>query len=275
MILSTLNSDEPAKDISAELDYQARHAAAASPIEKNSIEKIARYRDCKNHRSVRKEYTFRLIHQLKPATVLDFGCGDGEVCVQLTLLGYKTTGFDVSPEYIQLAQERARVDGVEGKAKFFVADASNVTIEAQTFDLVLVQLVLHHVDLRPCLENIRKHVKPGGRVIIVEPVAYSATLRWLRDRTPVEKDISPNERQLTHADLKIIGEYFTVRSRKHFRLLGRLDRVLPRFLTPLLFQLDALLLAIPGMSHFAAAIVILAECPNTTDRRNSPRAVNY
>ncbi len=256
-----MSSQQPTKDISAELEYQARHAAAASPIQKNSPEKIARYRECRNHRADRKEYTFRLIHQLKPDTVLDFGCGDGEICVQLALLGYQTTGFDVSPEYIQLAKERARVDGVEDKVKFFVADGSNVSIEEQTFDLVLVQLVLHHVDLRPCLENIRKHVKPGGRVIIIEPVAYSATLRWLRDRTPVEKDISPNERQLTHADLKIIGEYFTIHSRKHFRLFGRLDRVLPRFLNPLLLKLDALLLAIPGMSHFAAVTVLFAERP--------------
>lgn len=265
-------SPQPEKDISAELAYQARHAAAASPIEKNSPEKIARYRDCKNHRADRKEYTFHLIHQLKPATVLDFGCGDGEVCVQLALLGYQTTGFDVSPEYIHLAQERARVEGVEEKAKFFVADGSNVSIEEQTFDLVLVQLVLHHVDLRPCLENIRKHIKTGGRVIIIEPVAYSATLRWLRDRTPVEKDISPNERQLTQSDLKIIGEYFTIRSRKHFRLFGRLDRVLPRFLIPFLLQLDALLLAIPGMSHFAATTVILGERPITNDNGRSPLA---
>ena len=256
-----MSSQPPSKDINAELAYQARHAAAASPITRNSDEKIARYRACKNFRSDRKEYTYRLIHELKPASILDFGCGDGEVCVQLARLGYNTTGFDVSPEYIELAKERARIDGVEDKVKFFVADGSNLTLAEQTFDLVLVQLVLHHVDLRPCLENIRKHVKPGGHVVIVEPVAYSSTLRWLRDRTPVEKDISPNERQLTQEDIRIINEYFTVSSAKHFRLIARLDRVLPGFLHSSLRKLDALLLTISGMSYFAATVVLFAKRP--------------
>lgn len=256
-----MSNQPPSKDISAELAYQARHAAAASPITKNSAEKIARYRACRNRRSDRKEYTYSLVHQLQPASILDFGCGDGEVCVQLARLGYTTTGFDVSPEYVELAKERARIDEVQDKVKFFVADGSNLTLAEQTFDLVLVQLVLHHVDLRPCLEAIRKHVKPGGHVIIVEPVAYSATLRWLRDRTPVEKDISPSERQLTDEDIRIINEYFTITAKKHFRLFARLDRILPRFLRSLLLQLDALLLAIPGMSHFAATVVLLARLP--------------
>ena len=256
-----MSNQPPPKDISAELAYQARHAAIASPITKNSPEKIARYLACKNHRSDRKEYTYSLVHQLQPGSILDFGCGDGEVCVQLARLGYKTTGFDVSPEYVELARERAKIDEVEDKVMFFVADGSNLTLAEQTFDLVLVQLVLHHVDLRPCLENIRKHVKPGGHVIIVEPVAYSAALRWLRDRTPVEKDISPNERQLTEEDIRIINEYFTITATKHFRLFSRLDRVLPRFLSQFLLRLDALLLAIPGMSHFAATVVLLARLP--------------
>lgn len=256
-----MSSKNQTKDVAAELAYQAQHAAIAEPLEKNSPEKIERYRQCKNFRADRKEYTYKIIHELKPTTVLDFGCGDGEICVQLALLGYQTTGFDLSPEYIERAKERARLDGVTDKASFFVADGSDVTIGDKTFDMVLVQLVLHHVDIALCLENVRKHVKPGGSVIIIEPVAYSGVLQWLRDRSPVEKDISPNERQLNHSDLAIIDKFFTIRRRQHFRLFGRLDRVLPKFFTSFLLSIDALLLRTGLFNHFAAVVVLTCERP--------------
>ncbi len=256
-----MSSNNEPKDVAAELAYQARHAAVAEPLEKNSPEKIERYRQCKNFRADRKEYTYKVIHELKPATVLDFGCGDGEICTQLALLGYQTTGFDISPEHIQRAKERAILDGVEDKVRFFVADGSDVTIENQTFDMVIVQLVLHHVDIPACLENVRKHVKPGGWVIIIEPVAYSTTLQWLRDRSPVEKDISPNERQLNLRDLAIIDKYFTIHRRQHFRLFGRLDRVLPKSLSRILYATDALLLRTGIFDHFAAVVVLTCQRP--------------
>lgn len=256
-----MSHNKPTKDIAAELAYQAQHASAAGPLQKNSPEKIERYRQCKNFRSDRKEYTYKLIHEIKPTTILDFGCGDGEICVQLALLGYQTTGFDLSPEYIELAKERAKLDGVSDRADFFVADGSDVSIENKTFDMVIVHLVLHHVDIALCLENVRKHVKPGGSVIIVEPVAYSGALRWLRDKSPVEKDISPNERQLNKSDIEIIEKFFTIQSRQHFRILSRLDRILPRSFTPLLLFIDKWLLRTGLFDHFAAVVVLKCERP--------------
>lgn len=256
------------KDLAAELEYQARHAAGVADIKPVLAATLERYRTCPEAEIYRKEFVFRLIHDLQPRTILDFGCGDGENSVQLGLLGYDVIGFDVSPEYVDLAERRLVVNQIGGRVRFLIAAGAELQLPENAFDVALVNLVLHHVDLRPCLEALRKRVKPGGSLVIVEPVAYSSALQKLRDLTPVEKDISPNERQLNQRDLEVIGEYFDIVRVRHFRLLSRLDRLLPTKPAALrhaiergLLWIDRLLLALPGMSYFAATVVLLARKP--------------
>jgi len=108
---------------------------------------------------------------------------------------------------------------------------------------------------------------PGGWLIVVEPVAYSRVLQWLRDRSPVEKDISPNERQLNHGDLRQIAARFQIVRQRHFAILQRVLRLIkatgPAYDWPARFLsvVDFLLLSIPGMSHFAATAVLLCRKP--------------
>jgi hypothetical protein len=130
-----------------------------------------------------------------------------------------------------------------------------------------VQAVLHHVDLAESLRTLEHVLAPGGHIIIVEPVAYSPTLQWLRDRSPVEKDISPNERQLNHDDIRQIGKTFEIVELRHFTIFQRVLRLIkiqgPLYDYParVLAWLDFALLCIPGMSHLAATVVLLGRKP--------------
>ncbi len=172
-------------------------------------------------------------------------------------------GVDVSPDLIALAEERARLDGVTERTKFFAVDGTTATLPKDAYDLVLVQAVLHHVDLAEALRTLDHVLKSGGHLLVVEPVAYSRALQWLRDRTPVEKDISPNERQLQQGDIREIGAVFAIERRRHFTIVQRVLRLLPqpgKFYDRMargIAWLDYLLLRLPGMSHFAATVVLL------------------
>ena len=253
-----------AKDLDAELEFQARQAAEVK-VRATPPDVIDLYRHCHGWRFFRKEYVFRLIHENRPATILDFGCGSGESSTELAVLGYEVTGIDVSPELIRLAEERARLDQVTERTKFLAVDGTNATLPPAAFDLVLVQAVLHHVDLPVCLETLDHVVKPGGFLLIVEPVAYSRALQWVRDRTPVEKDVSPNERQLHQGDLRLIDGRFTIVHRRHFNIVSRLGRFVrddTRWglrVWVALQWIDYVLLQIPGMSYFAGTVVLLCK----------------
>ena len=252
----------PSKDVGAELAFQATQAAHVQ-VTATAEDIIERYRECRGWRIYRKEYVFKLIHDCRPRTILDFGCGSGESSTELAALGYDVLGIDLSPDLIALAEERARLDGVTDRAKFLAVDGTCATLQKGAYDLVLVQAVLHHVDLVESLRTLDHALSPNGHVLIVEPVAYSRMLQWLRDRTPVEKDVSPNERQLHQGDLREIAARFQIVQRQHFNILQRLLRLIPspsklyNWTSRVLSRIDYGVLTIPGMSHFAGTVVLL------------------
>ena len=257
---------EDTKDVQAELAYQARQAAAQE-LRATPKATLEEYRDCRRWRSHRKQYTFSLVHRSQPVKVLDFGCGSGDSSTELAFCGYEVTGLDLSPDLLDLARRRAELDGVAGRCQFVLADGGQAPFADDTFDVIVVQAVLHHVNMAECLTQLRRILKPGGHIVIVEPVGFSRWLQKIRDVTPVEKDISPNERQLGKTDLAEIAAFFEVQETRYFHLSTRLNRLISnrssfgRMLLTGLARLDWLLLKLPGVSHFAGTVVIRARKP--------------
>ncbi|MCD6488434.1 MAG: class I SAM-dependent methyltransferase [Desulfurococcales archaeon] len=76
----------------------------------------------------------------KDAKILDLGCGNGRISINLALKGYRVTGIDISPLYIEDALKKARDYGVEDKVEFFVGDARKLkeVIGDRRFDTILM-----------------------------------------------------------------------------------------------------------------------------------------
>ena len=111
--------------------------------------------------------------QLRPGeAVLDVGCGTGD----LTLLAKqrvgaagRVCGIDAGPEMIGVARGKAARRRTE--IDFRVEPIEAMTFPAQTFDVVLSSLMMHHLpdDLKPrALAEIRRVLKPGGRLLIAD-----------------------------------------------------------------------------------------------------------
>jgi SAM-dependent methyltransferase len=257
-------SSKPPQNVAEELAYQARQAELAGAVRPTPPETIQRYREHKHWRLFHREYVFHLVKQFNPRHICDFGCGAGETSTELGALGYRVTGFDLSPDLLAAARRRAELDGVTDKVSFTLANAHDPNLGGQRFDLVLAQAILHHIDIHEGLSQLNALVEPGGVVILQEPVAYSRLLQWMRDRAPVEKDISPNERQLNQVDIRAIEERFEVIERRHFHLATRLMRIVPekwgyfhRMAEAIFWRVDFLLLNyLPGATHFAGVVVM-------------------
>jgi len=223
---------------------------------------VDRYRSCARWRTRYPECVIRLLTLHTPKHICDFGCGSGEMACRLGRLGYRVTGLDVSPDLIEVARERAELDGVSDRVKFIVADGASVNITDGAFDAVLAMSVVHHMPLEDALHALERLLCPGGRIAFLEPVAYSKALQWLRDRSWVEKDISPDERQLSADEVRYIGKRFIVEQQRHYYLLARLWRILPagwiKYGETPLGWFDQMLLAIPGVKRFAGVVAILA-----------------
>ncbi|HEV3456070.1 MAG TPA: methyltransferase domain-containing protein [Thermoanaerobaculia bacterium] len=140
-------------------------------------------------RGKERAYRERLVQlaRLAPGeSVLDVGCGTGTLAIvakQSVGPAGKVVGIDPSPEMIARARKKARrrmsrVDMrhvPEAKAAtdviFEEAAGERLPFSAATFDAVLSVTMLHHLPLearRQCLFEIRRVLRPGGRLLAVD-----------------------------------------------------------------------------------------------------------
>ena len=100
-------------------------------------------------------------------TVLDVGCGDGELALVLARLGADVTGIDSSAAMIATARQRTRHRGVE--VVFERGEAEWLPFHPEEFDVVTAVAVVGLVaNARGVLEEIVRALKPGGRLVIGE-----------------------------------------------------------------------------------------------------------
>jgi ubiquinone/menaquinone biosynthesis C-methylase UbiE len=110
---------------------------------------------------------------LKPGeSVLDVGCGTGTLAIaakrRVDSSG-RVYGIDASPEMIARAGKKAKKAGVE--VTFENAVAEKMPFTGGTFDAVLATVMLHHLGRKArqlCAWEMRRVLKPGGRVLVVD-----------------------------------------------------------------------------------------------------------
>ncbi len=103
--------------------------------------------------------------------VLDFGCGAGGKSLYYASLGATmVTGVDVVPRYEDESRKLAESLGLSDKFNFVLGDATKMPFQDNTFDTVIMNDFMEHVDepKAALLEAIRL-IKKGGRIYINFP----------------------------------------------------------------------------------------------------------
>ncbi len=119
-----------------------------------------------------REKVVRLARLQPGESVLDVGCGTGSLAIAAKrCVGPTGTvdGIDASPEMIARARRKAGKAGVEVVLKHAVGEA--LPFPAAHFDAVLTTVMLHHLPRKArqqCACEIRRVLKPGGRVLAVD-----------------------------------------------------------------------------------------------------------
>jgi SAM-dependent methyltransferase len=80
---------------------------------------------------------------LRPATVVEIGCGEGALLAALAQRGIGTTfdGFELSPEAARMARGRA----IPGARRVEAFDGAHVPVGDRAYDLAVLSHVLEHV----------------------------------------------------------------------------------------------------------------------------------
>ncbi len=132
----------------------------------------------KGEKAVIRRELFRHRPRVRPR-LLDVGCGTGELTDLFVQAGYDYYGVDILDSFIEYARQRhAGKKGVQ----FAAMDATHMSFDAASFDNVLVTGVIHHMTdevARAVLSEMRRVLRPGGRVLIMEDTAVGYKLNLL------------------------------------------------------------------------------------------------
>jgi trans-aconitate methyltransferase len=102
-----------------------------------------------------------VVEQLAPnegESILDLGCGDGQLTRRIAATGASVLGVDASPEMVAAARKNGIVADV--------GNAESLPYSGKTFDAVFSNAALHWVrDQDAMMAQVYRILKPGGRFV--------------------------------------------------------------------------------------------------------------
>lgn len=135
-------------------------------------------------------------------TVLDIGCGNGNISLPLAKLGYEVTGVDYDAVSIKRAEVQAEELGLE--ARFLVGSFDRVS--GKTFDVVIASEVLEHQqDPKAFLESVAQRLNPGGLLLLSVPNGGSLeeSIRFVTTHTRLGRRLKTSiKRRVLHEDVQ-------------------------------------------------------------------------
>lgn len=125
----------------------------------------------------------RLLVDEQPARVLDVATGTADLAIKVerTLHPREVVGIDLSAEMLQYGRDKLERLGLSPRISLVQGDAEDLPFADGTFDAALVAFgVRNFEDLSAGLQGIRRVLRPGGTLVILE---------FSRPRTPPVKQL--------------------------------------------------------------------------------------
>ena len=121
-------------------------------------------------RSVARYFRDTLRPFLGPeARVLDVGCGPGGFLAVLAGIAGHVVGLDIAEEFVAAARETIGRHDL-GNARVEHGSSESLPFDEGAFDAVVMVDVIHHLErIEPTLDEARRVLAPGGRLLVFEP----------------------------------------------------------------------------------------------------------
>ena len=113
----------------------------------------------------RRRVLMRLAKESGWGRVVEFGCGTGNNTQVLAKFASTVVATDLSPGMLA----RARVQVRAGNVTFREEDCQRPAFTDGSFDTAVLGLVLHFAEPAATLREMRRILRPGGRLVIVNP----------------------------------------------------------------------------------------------------------
>lgn len=109
-----------------------------------------------------------------PFNILDLGCAEGKLAVEIAKLGHKVTAADISTSQLEKAMSLAIKTGVRLDVVHCDIEKGNEPLGKNVFDYIyLMDVIEHFKNPVAALENIRPMLAENGRLIIHTPNVFA------------------------------------------------------------------------------------------------------
>lgn len=182
---------------------------------------------------------------------LELGCGTGEYTLRLAKTGAKIIALDISLTLIRQAKHKIN------SVNFIIADAQNLPFKDNTFDVVVGNAVLHHLNLDNVLTEIKRVLISGGKIAFTEPNMINPQNLIVKNIKSIKKLVgeSPHERAFFRWQISknLINKGFSDVIVKPFDFL---HPVTPTILVPLVNMVGKILEKIPIIKEISGSLMI-------------------
>jgi len=139
-------------------------------------------------------------------SLLEFGCATGDQSLWWLEGGASVTGIDISSAAISRAKSRWKGTPHESRSEYLEMNAESLEFDDDTFDVIVGNGIIHHLNLDLCYREIARVLKPGGRAVFMEPMGHNPLINLYRKLTPDLR--TADEHPLKEQDINLARKYF-------------------------------------------------------------------
>ncbi len=201
--------------------------------------------------ALERQLLFALIDPVAGKTVLDVGCGDGELALEMVRRGAIVTALDADPAMIATARRRTELTPTP--MQLIEGQVENLPFGEGTFDFVVAVTVLCFVrDARRAIAEMARVLKPNGRLVVGELGRWNVWAGYRRLRGWLG---NPTWQAAMFRTAKDLGDFVRAAGLTEVEIRGAVHYPPCRFAAELLAPID---LWIGRQTTFGAAFVAIS-----------------
>ena len=211
---------------------------------------------------------FWLSDNVKNKIFLDYACGDGFNAIKSIEMGADLAiGIDISDVSVKIAQKKATEKGISDKCYFIQSDCENTELPDNSIDIIICSGMLHHLDLSFAFPELRRILKPGGKILCVEALSVNPLIQLYRNKTPEMRTDWEKKHILGPKSLTFAKYFFNVQEVIYWHLFVILavpfrKTFLYKPMYFMLKQFDKFFLKIPFFNRLSWQFTFVLQKPN-------------
>lgn len=198
-----------------------------------------------------------LTEHITPAMkVLELGCGPGYFSKSLAQTKAQIVAIDISPDLINYAKKQTSESNIE----FKVENAYELNYPDASFDTIVGNSVLHHLEMDQAFAEMHRVLKPGSKMKFIEP-NWVNPLQIIELSTPWTRRLwhhSPDETAILRWSMKKMLRRYGFKN-VSVRPFDFLHPGTPKVFIPFISKLGFIAEKVPLLKEISGSLVIEAQ----------------